>query len=230
MNPGMEIPQVVLEIQPVVRPRDAVHPRRGLRPKREVRRPQAIDIDVMQERGEPRFLVRLRHSTHTTKLTERALSGTESGARFAGRVPLGWSPSLHRLRRPALGVVRQLHRYYATIRLLTIVHHGITAVAFPARPAPPSRQAGDREISRFSCMKRSRACTGSSTPRGPLTAREKRRQRCCLPLNHSTSAPRCCLFRGCIAGLRAPRIQRFAAPSRVANAWTGPSRFARSSM
>jgi hypothetical protein len=33
-----------------------------------------------------------------------------------------------------------------------------------------------------------------------------------------------------LAGLRAPRSQRFAAPSRVANAWTGPSRFARSSM
>ena len=45
-----------------------------------------------------------------TKPTERALSGTESGARFAGRVPLGWSPSLHHLRRPALGIVRQLHR------------------------------------------------------------------------------------------------------------------------
>ena len=50
------------------------------------------------------------HSAHATELTERALPGSGSGARFAGRVPLGWSPSLHRLRRPALGVVRQLHR------------------------------------------------------------------------------------------------------------------------
>ena len=89
VNPGMEIPEVVLEIHPVVLPRDPVHPRSGLRPKREVRRPQAIDIDVVQERGEPRFLVRCCHSAHTTKLTERALPDTESGARFAGRVPLG---------------------------------------------------------------------------------------------------------------------------------------------
>jgi len=58
----------------------------------------------------------------------------------------------------------------------------------------------------------------------------KRRQRCCLPLIHSTSAPRYCLFRGSIAGLRAPRTQRFAAPSRDTNAWSGPSRFAKSSM
>jgi len=158
---------------PLIRPRDTVDPRRGLRRKREVRHPEAIDIDMVQERGEPRFLVRCCHSAHTTKRTEHAMPGTGSGVRFASRVPLGRSASLHRLRRPELGVVRQLLRYYRTVRLLAIVHHGITASAFPARPAAPSRQAGDREISRFSAVKRSRACTGSSTPRGPLTAREK---------------------------------------------------------
>ena len=121
-----------------------------VRPSAEARDTQALDIDMVQERGEPRILVRCCHSAHTIQPTERALSGTVSGARFAGRVPLGRSASLHRLRRPALGVVRQLPRYYRTVRLLTIVHHGITASAFPARPAPPSRQAGDHEISRFS--------------------------------------------------------------------------------
>jgi hypothetical protein len=138
----MEIPEVVLEIQPVVRPRDPVHPRRGLRPKREVRRPQAIDVNVVQERGEPRFPVCLRHSTHTTKPTERALPGAESGTRFAGRVPLGRSASLHRLRRPALGVVRQLPRYYRTVRLLTIVHHGITAIGVPRTTRPSITTGG----------------------------------------------------------------------------------------
>ena len=59
----------------------------------------AIDVNVVQERGEPRFLVRLRHSAHTTKLTERAVPGTVSGTRFAGRVPLCRSASLHGLRR-----------------------------------------------------------------------------------------------------------------------------------
>ncbi len=91
MNPSMQIPKVLLEIQPVVLPRHAVHPRRGLRLKRPVRRPQAIDIDVVQERGEPRFLVRCCHSAHTIQPTERAVPGTGSGARFAGRVPLGRS-------------------------------------------------------------------------------------------------------------------------------------------
>ena len=110
VNTGMKIPKVLLEIHAVVLPRHPVHPRRGLGLKRQIGRPQAIDVDVVQERGEPRFLVRPCHSAHAIQITERALPGTESGARFAGRVSLGWSPSLHRLRRPALGVVRQPHR------------------------------------------------------------------------------------------------------------------------
>ena len=150
VNTGMQIPKVLLELHALVLPRHAIHSRRGLRLKRQVRRPQTIDIDVVQKRGEPRIPVRSCHSAHTIQVTERALPGSGSGARFAGRVPLGRSASLHHLRRPALGVVRQLPRYYRTVRLLTIVHHGITALAFPARPAPPSRQAGDHETSRFS--------------------------------------------------------------------------------
>src|SRR5512133_1211796 len=37
----------------------------------------------------------------------------------------------------------------------------------------------------------------------------------------TTSAPRFTPFRGSIAGLCVPPVQRFAAPSRVANAWLG---------
>ena len=53
-----------------------------------------------------------------------------------------------------------------------LVHHGITASAFPARPARPSPQAGDRETSRFSAWRDRTHATGSQTPWGPLTARE----------------------------------------------------------
>jgi hypothetical protein len=65
----MEIHEVVLKPQPVVMPRHAIHPRRGLRPKREVRRPQAIDSDVVQKRGEPHIPVLPRHLAHAAKLT-----------------------------------------------------------------------------------------------------------------------------------------------------------------
>jgi hypothetical protein len=115
MNPGVQIAKVGLEICPVVSPRHTVDPRRGLRADRPIRRPQPIDIDMVQERGEPCFLVRLCRSAHASQVTGRAGSGPLSGARFAGHVPLGRSPSLHRLRRPTLGVVHRLRRYYGIV-------------------------------------------------------------------------------------------------------------------
>src|SRR6266481_6898820 len=77
-------------------------------------------------------------------------SGTESGARFAGRVPLGQSPSLHRLRRRLPGLVRRLHRYYETVRLPGFVHRRRASLDFPTRPAACAA-AGEPRTSRFSC-------------------------------------------------------------------------------
>ena len=65
MHAPVQVPEMCLQVKPVLMPRDTVHPRRGLRPKREVRRPQAVDIDVMQERGELRVLVLFRDPSHT---------------------------------------------------------------------------------------------------------------------------------------------------------------------
>ena len=45
---------------------------------------------------------------------------------------------------------------------------------------------------------------GFSDPAGSTDGSRKRRQRCCLPLYPTTSAPRTRLFRGSIASLRAP--------------------------
>jgi hypothetical protein len=68
MHPGVQFPKVRFKVLPVVVPRHVVHPRRGLGPKRPVRRPQAIDIDVMQERGEPHILVLPRQLAHAIQL------------------------------------------------------------------------------------------------------------------------------------------------------------------
>jgi len=65
----VQVPKIRFEVLPVVVPRHVVHPRRGLRPKHEVRRPQAIDINAMQERGEPHILVLPRQLAHATQLT-----------------------------------------------------------------------------------------------------------------------------------------------------------------
>ena len=229
MNPGVQIPKVLLEIQPVFKPRHAIDTRRGLRADRPIRRPEPIDIDMMQERGEPHLLVLLRHLAHAVQPAWRALPGTESGARRAGRVSLGRSPSLHRLRHPNQGVVRQLRRYYRTVRLPTIVHHGITASAFPTRPALPSPQAGDHGTSRFSrpeipYMHR------FFDPAGSADGSRKRRRRCCLPHCKTASAPQTRRFRGSIARPARTPTDASQPPSRTTTHGSGPSWTANPSM
>ena len=98
MDPGVQIPKVRLQALPVILPRHAVHPRRGLGLKRPIRRPQAINVNMVQKRGEPHVPVLLRYSAHAIQRTYRAHSGAVSGACFAGRVPLGQAPFLHHLR------------------------------------------------------------------------------------------------------------------------------------
>ena len=43
MDPGVQIPKVLFEIQPVVPPRDPIDPRGGVRADRPIRLPQTID-------------------------------------------------------------------------------------------------------------------------------------------------------------------------------------------
>jgi hypothetical protein len=115
MDPTVEVDEVFLKVLPVGPPRHPVHPRPSPRAQRPVGRPQAIQVDVVQERREPHILVLLHRSAHTVQRTWRALPGSVSGARIAGRVPLGRPPSLHRLRDRSHGVVRQLRRYYRAV-------------------------------------------------------------------------------------------------------------------
>src|SRR4051794_10149715 len=138
MDPAMKVPKIRFEILPVVLPPHPVHPRRGLRPKREIRRPQAIDVNVVQERGEPRILVLLCDSAHAVQRAWHAHSGSESGACRVGRVLLAQAASLPRLRRRLTGLVRRAHRYYRPVRLLMTVHLRRATSAFPERPALPS--------------------------------------------------------------------------------------------
>ena len=57
MHPAVEISKVLFEVPSVVLPRDPIDPGRGLGLQRPVRLPQAIDVNVVQERSEPRVLV-----------------------------------------------------------------------------------------------------------------------------------------------------------------------------
>jgi hypothetical protein len=65
----MQIPKVLLEILPVVPPRDPIDPRGRVRADRPIRLPQTIDTHVMQKRGEPHILVLTRRLAHTIQIT-----------------------------------------------------------------------------------------------------------------------------------------------------------------
>ena len=69
VHPAEQVFEVRPEILPVGGPRHLIHPRSGLRADRRVGRPQAVEVDVVQQRREPRFLVLSCNSAHTLQRT-----------------------------------------------------------------------------------------------------------------------------------------------------------------
>src|SRR5947209_18023089 len=147
-------------------------------------------------------------------------SGTESGARFAGRVPLGQSPSLHRLRRRLPGLVRRLHRYYETVRLPGFVHRRRASLDFPTRPAASSA-TGEPRTSRFSCEVFPYV-HGVCDRAGPVRISRYRCAQWCLPTIPTASASRTKLLsRLNTRPARAP-VNASAIPSRESPHDSGP--------
>jgi hypothetical protein len=145
---------------------------------------------MVQERGEPRVLVRCCHSAHTIKRTWRALPDTVSGARFASRVPP------RPVRFPPPPPQPRLGRCSAASQVL------------PDRPTShdrPSRDYGpwpsphdpplhhDTRVTVRSPGSQHEEIThmhGFFDPAGPDDGSRKRRHQHRLPLIHSTSASR----------------------------------------
>ena len=171
----------------------AGHPRRGLRPKREGRRPQTFDVNVMQERGEPRFLVRLRHSAHTIQPTERALPGSVSGMDrvWLAAFPLPGSAFLHRLA-SAAPPWALFGRLSGTTRPSDFSRSSITGLPPWRSPRDPPLDRDRRVIMRSPGSQHEEITRmhGFFDPAGSDDGSRKRRHRCCLPLIHSTSALR----------------------------------------
>ena len=69
LNPGVQIPKIPLQVLPIGIPRLAVDPRGRLRAQRPIRTTEAIDINMMQERGEPRVPVLRGNLPHTLQRT-----------------------------------------------------------------------------------------------------------------------------------------------------------------
>src|SRR5664280_2320866 len=143
VDPTVQILEVGHQVLPVGTPRHAVCARSGPWVQRPIGCPQTIQRDVVKQRCEPRFPVLLCNSAHTSQRTGRVNITALSPRRVVlVRVPLGQPPFLHQLRHRLPGLVRQLRRYYAAVRLPTVVHLGLAAFAFPERPVPPSQPDG----------------------------------------------------------------------------------------
>src|SRR6266478_435591 len=103
------------------------------------------------------------------------------------RLPLGQSPSLHRLLGLRHGLVRRLLRYYETVRLPVPVHHRGTSLDFPMRSvlrSPTDRHGISRlPLKVLACMLR------VSDRAGSKGISRLRRLQSCLPLSSTASAP-----------------------------------------
>ena len=137
-----------------------------------------------------------------------------------GRVPLGQSPSLHRLRRRLPGLVRRLHRYYETVRLPGLVHRRRASLDFPTRPAAPAA-AGEPRTSRFSCVVFPYV-PGSSTAQDPNASRDGDAPSDAFRLFLQRRRPELSFFRGSIARPARTPVNASALPLRETPHDSGP--------
>ncbi|MCY1302810.1 hypothetical protein D9M70_524910 [compost metagenome] len=149
MNSFVQIYEPRLEVCLVVLPHHAIHPGGGLAPEREERRAKCIDSEVVEERGEPILLPQPCGFPYAIQRLGHASPALCPVRALLFRVPLGPRPWLHQLRHRLPGFVRQLHSYYARVRLLRVVHQRLRLLAFPLRTMSSKEAMADPEISRF---------------------------------------------------------------------------------
>ncbi len=143
---------------PVVGPRLAIDSGRRVAFEREVGSFESLDrVDMVHQRGEPGLPVASRRLSYAIQRAVHVVCP----ARCPGRVrlngiSLGSRPSLHHLRRRrdfTRSLVRQLPRYYASIRLPASMAHRCTPLGFSMRAAAwlSRAAAAGCGISRFPC-------------------------------------------------------------------------------
>jgi hypothetical protein len=151
VQPPMQVAKVALQVLPVGRPRHPVHPRRRLGANRPVGRPQPVEINVMQQRGEPRFLIPYRYLPHTIQPVWHAVPSPVSGTCRAGPCSPWLAPFPPPPPRPqSCSAGSQVLRSDPTSRARSSQDYRL-GVAWTARPL--IRRTGGRGTSRFSCMK-----------------------------------------------------------------------------
>jgi len=109
MDPSIKIAGPILEATVVLFPRHAVDPGHRVAFEREEAFPKSVSSNVVQQGGEPCTPVPACCYSHTIQSVQRIEPALCPGCGRLNRVPLGRSPSLHRLRRrDKPGSVRRL--------------------------------------------------------------------------------------------------------------------------
>ena len=225
VDPFVQILEPVLEICLVVPPCQPIHAGSGVALERVERRPEQIDADMVEERGElfllplpcdlPYAIQRLGHACPVL-CPARAL---------LVRVPLGPRPWLHRLRRRSPGFVRRLRTLLWRGLTSRIVHHRLRLLAFPMRTG--SRAGGLWPIARSpgSRARSVRTCQGLRPRRAGRALAITRPS--VLPSAVSNDVgTRDQNFRGSMAGLHASPADASPTPSRMPAHGSGPMWFA----
>jgi hypothetical protein len=147
MNPFMQVPEPGLKVRLVVPPRHAIHARGSFAPERVKCRPECIDINVVEKRGEPFLLPQPCGFPYAVQRLGHASPVLCPVRALLAHVPLGLRPWLRQLRPRLPGFVRRFHSYYAGVRLLLSVHHRLRLLAFPIRTGAAGRRPAGQEIS-----------------------------------------------------------------------------------
>jgi hypothetical protein len=151
--------------------RHAIDTRCGPRADRPIRRPETIDVNVMQERGEPHIPVLPRHPAHAIQPAWRALP-----APSPERVALATFPSGDPL--PSTTSATPTGALFGSFAGTTGPSDFPRSCITGLRPRPFPHDPPNHHHKRVtvgppgSRARRFRICTGSSTSRGPPTARE----------------------------------------------------------
>src|SRR6202023_228560 len=170
MDPSVQILKPGLKVCLVVRPHHAIHARRGFAIERVERCPEEVDIHVVEERSELLLLPLPCSFSYAVQRLGHTSPALRPVRALLVRVSLGPRPWLRQLRRRSPGFVHRLHRYYAGVRLLWIVHQRLRLLTFPLRTIRPNRTMADPEISRFPHKERP-YMPGSKTTPGPAGTR-----------------------------------------------------------
>jgi len=167
MDPSVQVLKPWLEVRLVVLPRHAIHARGGFALERIERQPESVDVDVVEERGEPLLSPLTCCLPYAAQRLGHASPGLGPVRALLLRVSLGPRPWLHHLRRRLPGFVRWLHSYYGGVRLLLIVRRRLRLLAFPPRTIRPVGPMANPEISRFPYKERARMAGSTTTPGRP---------------------------------------------------------------